>query len=353
MPTRGIKRKFSDWEGSELEGHLSFQTDSYSFYRQALLNMSLEKFNKGRTMLEPSLRRYVLIANTLRIIQEDIHHENPCPPMDNGIPATCDLPTGNVISSLLPPDLENIFLPPVEDEFSVSTAIASILRELESVLDESCPQGVQRPLVTQDPEAKAEPVNQVNSHEPFKEEIFNNNSSPMGDSQDIELLRQIMIAAACSENLPASAPVALPELPLMDTSSVLEPAPIPSTSHANAETPEDMDTSSPEPMEPQVPTGNCSTIATEDLKPSEPVFGSFEILRSSYLNDISFDDPFSDIDTSVFERESQSVGPSSTRLSASEDLWFPSYCSAPSYSGSQGKRENNDLDNSFEILVGS
>ncbi|XP_018418095.1 PREDICTED: SERTA domain-containing protein 3 [Nanorana parkeri] len=370
MPTRGIKRKYPQWEESVLDGHLSFQTDSYTFFRQSLLNMSLEKFNKGRMMVEPSLRRYVLIANTLRVIQEDIRHESLCPlpAMEGGIPGICDPSTGNVISSLLPPDLENILLPSIEDDFSVSAAIASILKELESVLDESCPQSLPRTFVMHDAEAKAESVNQVGSRVPFpaaqtpsngvdarKEELFNTNSSSLGDAREIELIRDLVLAAACSENLPASAPDAPPELPTVMDTSVLEPVPIKASSHSNGDAPVAMDTSSPEQMKSELPADNSVlTVPAEELRPSEAVFGSFEIMNSSYLNDVSLDDPFSDIDTSVFEKESQSIGSSlSTRLSASEEQWFSSSCSSPSYSSSQGMRETNDIDNIIEILVGS
>ncbi|KAM5146781.1 SERTA domain-containing protein 2-like [Mantella aurantiaca] len=365
MPTRGVKRKYPEWEESMLDGHLSFQTDSYSFFRQSLLDISLEKFNKGRTMVEPSLRRYVLIANTLKVIQEEIRHESPCPAMESGIPVACDPSAGSVISSLLPPELENI-LPSMEDDFSVSVAIASILKELESVLDESCQQGFQRPPVMNESEAKAEAGNQVGSTVPFptaqsvcnvarREEMFNTNSCSSGDGGEIELIRELVLAAAFSENLPPPATDALPELPAVMDTSVLEPVPVEAASHSNGEALVDMDTSSPGQMKSEVPADNSVvTVPAEELRPSEAVFGNFEIMNSSYLKGVSLDDPFSDIDTSVFEKESQSIGSSlSTRLPASEELWFPSSCSAPSFGSGQGMREINDLDNIIEILVGS
>lgn len=369
MPTRGIKRKYPEWEESVLDGRLSFQANSYCFFRQSLLNMSLEKFNKGRMMVEPSLRRYVLIANTLRIIQDDFHYESPYPPpvMESGVPVTCDPSTGNVISALHPSDLENIPAS-MEDDFSVTAAIASILKELESVLDESCPQSFQRPFVMHDPEVKAESVNQVdlrvsfpttqtssNCGEAQKDEMFHTNSSSLGDGREIELIRELVFAAAFSENLPTSAPDALPELPVVVNTPILGPVPVEASSPSNGEAPVDMDTSSPKQRESEVQGDNCVlTVPTDALRPSEPVFGSFEIMNSSYLNDVSLDDPFSDIDTSVFEKESQAVGPTlSARLSASEELWFSSTCSAPSYSSNQSVRESSDLENIIEILVGS
>ncbi|XP_077338515.1 SERTA domain-containing protein 2-like [Lithobates pipiens] len=369
MPTRGIKRKHPEWEESVLDGRLSFQANSYCFFRQSLLNISIEKFNKGRMMVEPSLRRYVLIANTLRIIQDDFHHESPCPPpvVESGIPVTCDPLTGNVRSALHSSDLQNT-PPSMENDFSVTAAIASILKELENVLDENCPQSFQRPFIMHDSEVKAESVDQLdlrvsfpttqtssNCIEAWKDELFHTSACSLSDSREIELIRELVFAAAFSENLPVSAPDALPELPVVMDTSVLGPVPVEASPPSNGEAPVDMDTSSPKQRESEVQGDNgVLTVPTDALRPTEPVFGSFEIMNSSYLKDISLDDPFSDIDTSVFEKESQSVGPSlSARLSASEELWLSSTCSTPSSSSSQGVRESSDLENIIEILVGS
>ncbi|XP_069842871.1 SERTA domain-containing protein 2-like [Dendropsophus ebraccatus] len=347
MPTRGIKRKFPNWEESVLDGHLSFQTDSYSFFRQSLLNMSLEKFNKGRMMIEPSLRRYVLIANTLRVIQEEIRHENPCsvPNLEGSMSGVYDPLSGNVVPPVLPQDLENIILPSMEEDFSVTATIASILKELESVLDESCPQNLQPRLGLQDPEPKQESSNNLCSRlsqslQPpcvteaaVKDEVY---SSDPGSIREIELIRELVLAATCAETSEPMDTSIIGQVPVVASS----PMPTTNAQDVNSQ-------ASTMPSTPSVPP--------EELKVSEAVFGSFEIMNSSYLNDVSFDDPFSDIDTSVFEKETTpSVGTApSSRLSTSEDLWFPSSCNSLSYNSSQGVREPNDLDNIIEILVGS
>ncbi|XP_056396020.1 cell division cycle-associated protein 4-like [Hyla sarda] len=348
MPTRGIKRKFPDWEESVLDGHLSFQTDSYSFFRQSLLNMSLEKFNKGRMMIEPSLRRYVLIANTLRVIQEEIRHENPCavPNLEGVMSGVCDPLSGNVVAPVLPQDLENVVLPSMEDDFSVTATIASILKELESVLDESCPQNLQPRLSMQEPENKHESSNNVGSRVPqsdhppcdreaaVKGAVFSAEPRSLRDTGEIELIRELVLAASCAET---SEP--------MDTSLMGQ---VPAVSSP-------MDTSGTQEVNSQASTiQSPPSVPPEELKASEAVFGSFEIMNSSYLNDVSFDDPFSDIDTSVFEKETSLTGTApSSRLSSSEDLLFPSSCNSVSYNSSQGLREPNDLDNIIGILVGS
>ncbi|XP_066437311.1 cell division cycle-associated protein 4-like isoform X2 [Eleutherodactylus coqui] len=273
MPTKGIKRKFHDWEESVLDGHLSFQTDRYSFFRQSLLNMSLEKFNQGRMMIEPSLRRYVLIANTLRVIQEEIHHENPCtvPNFEEIVPSICDPLSGNVASSAFPPDLENIILPSMEDDLSVNTAIASILKELESTLDESCPQNPQPHLDIQDLESKRESSNNLGSTFPLsvkppcdqdatvKEEVFNSN--PDDDNRDLELIRELMLAASCSDN---------PEP--MDT-LVMEQVPtVPSNV---SEVPVALNDTSTQEISSQTSTmQNIPSVHPEELRVLEPVFGN-------------------------------------------------------------------------------
>ncbi|XP_073405372.1 SERTA domain-containing protein 2-like isoform X2 [Dendrobates tinctorius] len=352
MPTKGIKRKFPDCEESELDGHLSFQTDSYVFFRQSLLNMSLEKFNKGRTMMEPSLRRYVLIANTLRIIQEEIHLENPCnvPYVEDNMSGACDPPAGQGIGSALPQDTENIILPSMEEDIALTAAIASILKELENVLDDSCPQNNQKnqqPLGSQDPEIKEVSSNNTgpgllsqpscNQGAIEKEELFNSNPDSL---RDIELINELVLAASLSET-PDS----------MDTSLAEQVPSVVSLASGVPDVPVDMDTTSSVEISSQaLSVQNTPLVFSEELSASETAFANFDIMNSGYLNDLFFDDPFSDIDTSVFERETAAL---SSRSSFSEDLWFPSSCSFPSYTSGQGLREPNDLDNIMEILVGS
>ncbi|KAE8585642.1 hypothetical protein XENTR_v10021385 [Xenopus tropicalis] len=375
MPTRGIKRKLSEWEDIGMDGFLAFRPDSYPFVRQSLLNLSLEKFNKGRMMVEPSLRRYVLIANTLHIIQDEIRRENICssPVAEAGVNGAYDQSLGDVVGvnvtmenrfPLLAEELDNI-LPTMEDDFSVSAAIANILKELENVLDEGCPQNLQRLSLSQNLESKMafgnsicppNPQNaqhQSSSIETVKEVVereamFRSSSGCKEENKEIELITELVLSAACSETLP--------ELPVAMDTSLLETVSSKDLSNCSlGEAPVPMDTSAPKdmPTDSENMQQNSSETPLQCLKPKESVFGSFEIMSSSYLNDVSFDDPFSDIDTSVFEKEIPAIVGSSSRLSASEDCWFPSACNNPSFNSNQGIRDCNDLDNIIEILVGS
>ncbi|XP_038606720.1 cell division cycle-associated protein 4 isoform X2 [Tachyglossus aculeatus] len=73
MFARGTKRKCFDGE-DDVEGTLAgFKTlPSYNLQRQSLLDMSLVKLQLCHMLVEPNLCRSVLIANTVRQIQEEM-----------------------------------------------------------------------------------------------------------------------------------------------------------------------------------------------------------------------------------------------------------------------------------------
>ncbi|XP_003803214.1 cell division cycle-associated protein 4 [Otolemur garnettii] len=73
MFARGLKRKCADHEedlGAALAGFKA--VPSYSLQRQSLLDMSLVKLQLCHMLVEPNLCRSVLIANTVRQIQEEM-----------------------------------------------------------------------------------------------------------------------------------------------------------------------------------------------------------------------------------------------------------------------------------------
>ncbi|MEE6493929.1 hypothetical protein FKM82_016969 [Ascaphus truei] len=73
MFTRGIKRKCFDPE-EDIEGTVADlkAVPSYTLERQSLLDMSLVKLQLCHMLVEPNLCRSVLIANTVRQIQEEM-----------------------------------------------------------------------------------------------------------------------------------------------------------------------------------------------------------------------------------------------------------------------------------------
>uniref|UniRef100_A0A8C4XHE7 Si:dkey-177p2.6 n=1 Tax=Erpetoichthys calabaricus TaxID=27687 RepID=A0A8C4XHE7_ERPCA len=79
MLSRGVKRKLEDDEeimAAETSG--AFDSSSslpYPQQRQLVLNMCLSKLQSCHMKVEPSLHRSVLLANTLRQIQEEMRQE--------------------------------------------------------------------------------------------------------------------------------------------------------------------------------------------------------------------------------------------------------------------------------------
>ncbi|XP_005160620.1 cell division cycle-associated protein 4 isoform X1 [Danio rerio] len=77
MFSKGTKRKFADG-GEEIsdDGLVAARVaSSYSLQRQSLLDMSLIKLQLCHMLVEPNLCRSVLIANTVRQIQEEMTHD--------------------------------------------------------------------------------------------------------------------------------------------------------------------------------------------------------------------------------------------------------------------------------------
>ncbi|XP_006902750.1 PREDICTED: cell division cycle-associated protein 4 [Elephantulus edwardii] len=71
MFSRGLKRKSADSEDAA-SGPPGIRVASYDLQRQSLLDMSLVKLQLCHMLVEPNLCRSVLIANTVRQIQEDM-----------------------------------------------------------------------------------------------------------------------------------------------------------------------------------------------------------------------------------------------------------------------------------------
>nr|XP_004670455.1 SERTA domain-containing protein 3 isoform X2 [Jaculus jaculus] len=108
----GLKRKHSNLEEEEEEGEKwDWNPAGLRSYQQALLRISLDKVQRSLGPRAPSLRRHVLIHNTLQQLQAAIRLA-PAP--------------------ALPP--EPLFLG--EEDFSLSATIGSILRELETSMEE-------------------------------------------------------------------------------------------------------------------------------------------------------------------------------------------------------------------------
>ncbi|XP_078097800.1 SERTA domain-containing protein 2-like [Mustelus asterias] len=277
MVGKGVKRKRHADGGLDSCQNLADCPQSYSLKRQLVLNTSLNKMQSGRTLPELSLRRTVLIANTLRQIQEEIRLESSQLASALALDAGCaelgsqrEPPPSRLTTEGHPAGfgdgLEDYMSTASDEDFSLSSAINSILRDLDIVIDGSP------------------------SQPPPQETL---------DSPEA-----------------------------MDTTA------------------EDGDKEDVHPLEPP--------------RPLESVFGSFEIMSSSYLVGVTLDDLFLDIDTSVCDCDAAAVGPApSGRVAppgAADDLakTYPSCNSSSSLGANPSLRTDlNDLDHIMEILVSS
>ncbi|CAH2328666.1 Hypothetical predicted protein [Pelobates cultripes] len=277
MLGRGLKRKVNDCETmNDFSSVCDCNRNNmpYTHQRQLVLNMCLSKLQNYKMLVEPNLHRSVLIANTVRQIQEETRQEASQLPgiVCNDVASNAILYTGsdscensiNLACDTSPDiskdswSLENPAdcLMEVTDD-DMSSAISSILRDLDFMEDTS---PAQTPLLV--PEDQPKPLD---------------NGSKAGDKQD--------------------------------------------------------------------------------LKGAECMFGSFEITSStSYLKDLSIDDIFEDIDTSMYDSDFSFSSLVSPRMqpTSEEALKMFTLCNSPSNNNLQVCRTDlNDLDHIMEILVGS
>nr|XP_056707737.1 SERTA domain-containing protein 2-like [Euleptes europaea] len=162
MLGRGLKRKLSDYE--ENMAGLSSAFDSsrslpYPLKRQLVLNVCLAKLQTYKMLVEPNLHRSVLIANTVRQIQEEMRQETSqqllsmCCSLSTGPPACLSMDSPLAPSHLFPCEnqqesngceprpaegpLENSLL--MVSDNDMSSAISSILKDLDFMEDVSPP----------------------------------------------------------------------------------------------------------------------------------------------------------------------------------------------------------------------
>lgn len=140
MVAKGQKRKLhGDYEsgGSVWESQL-----------QSVLDISMDKFHRDQALVEPSLLRSVLINNTLRQVQSEVESLSA---VGNPKSQTCTelqlesdfFPRGSPLMSrdahlcsFSTQNTDEDFMAwSSEDEFSLSSAISSILKDLDAVLD--------------------------------------------------------------------------------------------------------------------------------------------------------------------------------------------------------------------------
>ncbi|XP_028818375.1 SERTA domain-containing protein 3 [Denticeps clupeoides] len=126
MAARGQKRKLP----SDADGHGAW----WDHQRQSVLDISLDKFQRDQALVEPSLRRSVLISNTLRQIQsEDLALIRSLPNPEGSLSSPfCN---SSDFSLLLEDSGDEWMSGSSEEDVSLSTAISSILKELDGAVE--------------------------------------------------------------------------------------------------------------------------------------------------------------------------------------------------------------------------
>ncbi|OCT68457.1 SERTA domain-containing protein 2 [Xenopus laevis] len=276
MLGRGFKRKLNDCEETmnDLSSACDFNRNMpYSHQRQLVLNMCLNKLQSYKMLVEPNLHRSVLIANTVRQIQEETRKEAS---QLAGI-----LFNDNACSNVIFPENESIENP-VNLPYGINTVVSRDSWPLESPVDSLME-------VTDDDMSSAI-------------------SSILKDLDFVEDISPSQTLGPCVQE-------------------------------------------QPKPVESGSKIGD-----KQDIKGGECVFGSFEITSSiSYLKDLSVDDIFEDIDTSMYDSDFSFSSLISAKVQpAEEPLKVLTMCNTQSNSNIQVCRTDlNDLDHIMEILVGS
>ncbi|KAG8561239.1 hypothetical protein GDO81_015298 [Engystomops pustulosus] len=276
MLGKGLKRKLNDCEETMTEFSCAYdcnRTMPYSHQRQLVLNMCLNKLQSYKMLAEPNLHRSVLIANTVRQIQEETRQESSQLPGVMG----GDIPSNNFIYTGSDPIDSSLNLP-----FGINTEITRDTWPSENPLDSLME-------VTDDDMSSA--ISSILKDLDFVEDIS----------------------------------------PTPAQGSVMD--------------------------EPPKPLESGYKVEKQDVRGTECAFGSFELTSStSYLKDLSVDDIFDDIDTSMYDSDFSFSSLMSPRMqpAVEEPLKLYTMCNNSASSNLQVCRTDlNDLDHIIEILVGS
>lgn len=143
MVAKGQKRKLVQ---REVEG----RGGAWESQLQSVLDISMEKFHRDQALVEPSLLRSVLINNTLRQVQSEVRaqveslspvkiptksqtHSGLEPDFPSGSPSTeHNAPLFSLNDESME---EDVMAWTSEEDFSLSSAISVILKDLDTVID--------------------------------------------------------------------------------------------------------------------------------------------------------------------------------------------------------------------------
>ncbi|KAJ3590641.1 hypothetical protein NHX12_008591 [Muraenolepis orangiensis] len=290
MIMKGQKRKLPPEDTAFFSENASAELDGQ---RQIVLYISLNKYQRGQELAEPSLRRSVLIANTLRRITSQASSiSKAAVEKDGGSPAPCGAATA------------------LQSEESGVTGTGFTPNGLLTVGDVSSSPANQH----ENGVPSSRP--QVNFHAMSPPNVCTGGDSSedwesMSSDPDFSLSAAISSILTSLESSIDGNPGASPPTPRTPLRSV-----------ENLAAPEGEGAS----KQQQGVRGLCWG-GWERAEESRTMDSCVEVMRSSYLGDLALDDLFQDIDTSLLERELGTLG---SRGEGHEDLlkYLPSLSSS-------------------------
>nr|XP_046220533.1 cell division cycle-associated protein 4-like [Oncorhynchus gorbuscha]XP_046220534.1 cell division cycle-associated protein 4-like [Oncorhynchus gorbuscha] len=310
MFPKGTKRKFSDSREEPVAGGEDVNQSSlaavrmlssYSLQRQSLLDMSLIKLQLCHMLVEPNLCRSVLIANTVRQIQEEMTQDGTWQIMTQALSAA------NAAAQCSADRL-------------VATEV--LCRQTEAAQGEQVPKPF--PVVG----SEGCPAEEVLEEEAAAAEVG-------------------MTMSTVSPQAPTSY---LPGTFGMDPCWEEE------------ETGEDDDDDEEEEEEDSEECGSGSEgeererdSLVEDTRTAEQVFGTFEIKNPAPSPDPALEELFSDVDASYYDLDTVLTGMQSVPKMGPYDLLesLSSHGPSPLSSSTSCRSDLNELDHIMEIIVGS
>ncbi|XP_048392913.1 SERTA domain-containing protein 2b isoform X2 [Stegostoma tigrinum] len=298
MLAKGTKRKFSEHEDG-LEGKVSCghgpSKVSYTLQRQAIFNISIMKLYQQQPLMEPSLKKTVLINNMLRRIQEELKREGNLRPVFIAPSQSSDTLNDNYRD--VQPAFNHFASPPAQ---VTSTTPPDLCLTPASVLEEDAFSSCH--TVTLGP---SKPQNHL------QKDTF---SSALDEIEEL-----------CPSSTTTDSKISREQ-----------------SSEGGNEKPEEVQENRP-----------------SETRFADPLPGNFEITTTSFLTDLTLDDIlFADIDTSMYDFDpcASATGPSSkmTAVTADDILKTLSPYSSQSVTPSQPfKMDLAELDHIMEVLVGS
>ncbi|XP_066533739.1 cell division cycle-associated protein 4 [Hoplias malabaricus] len=294
MFSKGTKRKFSEDADEMSDESLAGAqvSSSYSLQRQSLLDMSLIKLQLCHMLVEPNLCRSVLIANTVRQIQEEMTHDGSWQLVTETFCSSSQSPSERLVATeVLCRSREQDAEPKV---FSVLSYEGC--REEEVVADESlCP---------------------VSVSDTASNVCLSENARHCWERDELEVDRD---EETCK-------------------GSKLSPG-----DDDDDEEEEDVDVDEEE-------------SSTEDPKTMGQIFGTFEIKNSGQGPESALEELFSDVDASYYDLDTMLTGIQSAPKMGPYDLLdslAPSHGPSSIGSPSNCRSDLNELDHIMEIIVGS